>query len=113
MRWSRIRRDAFPLLFMFEICNGALLPIVFALAALHLQGLNPLFALGYAAIWYLAELGLTKRAGWPTGWQALPLFILRDLMMPAIWLATYLRRGFEWRGTPLAPSAGNSALPAA
>ncbi|MGR3504357.1 MAG: ceramide glucosyltransferase [Paracoccaceae bacterium] len=113
LRWSRIRRDAFPLLFMFEIFNGALLPATFAFAASLALGVNPLWGLAYAAIWYLAELGLNGRAGWPTGWHLLPLFILRDMMMPAIWLATYLRRGFEWRGTPLDPAAGNPALPAA
>jgi ceramide glucosyltransferase len=108
-----VRRDALPLLFLFEIFNGALLPLAFTSAALQMQGLNPLYTLGYIAIWYLAELVLTKRAGWPLGWHALPLFILRDLMMPAIWLATYLKRGFDWRGTALIPPAGNTALPAA
>lgn len=113
LRWSRVRRDAFPLLFLFEIFNGALLPVAFTSAALQMQGLNPLYTFGYIAIWYLAELVLTKRAGWPLGWHALPLFILRDLMMPAIWLATYRKRGFDWRGTALTPPAGNTALPAA
>ena len=103
LRWSRVRRDAFPALFLFEVFNGGVLPIACAGLAVILSGAPAALGLGYAALWYLTEVLLARRAGWPLGWQGAVAMILRDLMMPALWLATYARRGFEWRGSTLAP----------
>ncbi len=96
LRWSRVRRDGFPVLFAFELANGAALPTVLALVA----G-GPVVALGYLGIWYLAEALLIRRCGWPGSWRDLVALPLRDLMLPALWLATFARRGFEWRGTAM------------
>jgi ceramide glucosyltransferase len=109
LRWSRVRRDAFPGLFALEILNGGVVPIASAGLAVTLAGLPPLTTLAYAAMWYLSEIVLTWRAGWPLGRLALVLPVLRDLMMPVIWIATYARRGFDWRGTTLAPLKNNAA----
>jgi ceramide glucosyltransferase len=91
-----VRRDGFPVLFAFELANGAALPTVLALVA----G-GPVVALGYLGVWYLAEILLIRRAGWPGSWRDLVALPLRDLMLPALWLATFARRGFEWRGTAM------------
>ena len=96
LRWSRVRRDAFPGLFAAEILNGAALPALLALLAA-----GPVVAAGYLALWYLAEIHLIRRAGWPGGWRDLAVLPLRDAMLPALWVATFLRRGFEWRGTTM------------
>jgi ceramide glucosyltransferase len=113
LRWSRVRRDAFPWLFTLEILNGGMVPIACAGMAVMLVGLPPIVTLAYAALWYLAEILLTWRAGWPLGRYALILPVLRDLIMPAIWIATFARRGFEWRGRTLAPSQNDEGgLPA-
>jgi ceramide glucosyltransferase len=110
LRWSRVRRDAFPGLFVVEILNGGLAAIICAGLAVTLMDLPPMMTLAYAAVWYLAEIMLTWRAGWPLGPYAMVLPVLRDLMMPAIWIATYARRGFEWRGTTLAPPTHETAV---
>lgn len=106
LRWGRVRRDAFPVLFLCEIFNGGAVPIAMALGAVGLVGAPAAVGLGYAALWYLAEAVLARRAGWPLGWRGVAAMLLRDAMMPALWLATYARRGFDWRGTRLAPQAG-------
>jgi hypothetical protein len=31
--------------------------------------------------------------------------ILRDLMIPALWLASFGRRGFTWRGNTMIPGS--------
>lgn len=103
LRWSRVRRDAFPLLFACEILNGGASSILFAVLAVALSQASPMLGLGYIALWYLAEVWLCRRAGWPLGWHSIALFVLRDMMIPMIWLATYARRGFEWRGNTLTP----------
>ncbi|MDR7124607.1 ceramide glucosyltransferase [Pseudotabrizicola sp. 4114] len=112
LRWSRVRRDAFPLLFAFEVLNGGVAPITCVFAALTLSGADLAFGVGYIALWYLAEVFLAARAGWPMGVQGLFLLILRDLMMPVIWLTTFLRRGFDWRGTAMTAQPAASAVPA-
>ena len=110
LRWSRVRRDAFPTLFAFEVLNGGVVPIAATFAALHLTGADPVFGVYYAAVWYLAEILVAARAGWPLALHTLPTLVLRDLLMLPLWLATFLRRGFDWRGTALSPAP--SALPA-
>jgi ceramide glucosyltransferase len=101
LRWSRIRRDGFPRLFGAEPANGAVLPALLCLGALAGAGLPPALALAYLGLWYAAEARLMRRAGWPSGWQDIAVLPLRDLMIPAIWGATFLRRGFDWRGNTM------------
>jgi ceramide glucosyltransferase len=113
LRWGRVRRDAFPALFLCEIFNGGVVPIAMAVAAVVLSGGPAALGLGYAALWYLAEAWLVRRAGWPLGWRGVAAMLLRDLMMPALWGATYARRGFDWRGTRLAPQAVTDPVAAA
>lgn len=98
LRWSRVRRAGFPGLFLLEPLNNP-----FVAAALVLPvGVLP--ALGVLALWYAAEAVLALRAGWPMGPADLAASLIRDLMMPAIWVATFARPGFTWRGNDMAPA---------
>lgn len=99
LRWSKVRRDGFPGIFLAEPLNGGLLPLCLAGALAGGPGL-----LAMAMLWYGAELWLCHRAGWPVGRWTLPMMILRDLMIPALWAATFGSRGFEWRGNALSPT---------
>lgn len=98
LRWSRVRRDGFPALFVLEALLGPWVPAL-ALALLAGAGWLPLFFLG----WYGAEWLLTRAFGWPSRPLDLLAALLRDLTLPALWLVTWARRGFQWRGTALAP----------
>lgn len=102
LRWSRVRRDGFPLLFLLEPLNGALLPVALAFAAAGMADASPLWPLAYLALWYGAEALLCRVARWPLGLAGLAALPLRDALMPALWLATFLRRGIEWRGHSMA-----------
>lgn len=96
LRWSRVRRDGFPLLFGAEILLGALPP------ALLLASIAPMaWVFAFVALWYGTEWALCRAAGWPAGPRDVCAMVLRDLMLPALWLACYARRGFEWRGNQL------------
>jgi len=101
LRWSRVRRAGFPALFALEPLNGGALPVV--LAALALAGAGQPLALAalFAAAWYVPEWALMARAGWPAGWRDAALLPVRDALIPALWLATLRRRGFDWRGTAM------------
>lgn len=98
LRWSKVRRDGFFGLFLLEPINGSLVPVMLAGLAW-----GPLGMLALAWKWYGAELYLLWRAGWQVNRWTLPMMILRDLMIPALWLASYGRRGFTWRGNSMAP----------
>lgn len=102
LRWSRVRRDGFPALFAGEFINGAVLStVLFALAA-GLLGWSPLLTLAFVALWYLPEVALMRWAGWPFGRMAIAALPLRDLMIPAIWIGTFAKRGIAWRGNEMA-----------
>ena len=101
LRWSRVRRDGFPWLFAAEIANGAVLPACLCLGASLAIGLPTVLTLGFVGLWYGAEVLLMQRAGWPCGWRDIAALPLRDVAMPAVWGATFLRRGIEWRGTAM------------
>lgn len=98
LRWSRVRRDGFPLLFLFEPLNGALLPGLAVLAAAGAPA-----AAAFLILWYAAEWAMLARAGWPAAGRDALLLPLRDLCLPVIWAATFRQRGVTWRGTALDP----------
>lgn len=99
VRWARLRRATFPLFYVPEILGGALLPFAL-IAALALIFDAPLGAalLAFATLWYGGEFFMLRRLGWP----APPLYpvqaLLRDLLIPALWISGWRDRGFVWRG---------------
>ncbi|SDG75857.1 ceramide glucosyltransferase [Alloyangia pacifica] len=114
LRWSRVRRDGFPGLFVGEIAQGPLLPLVglIGLVSIGVAGVWMLPVLGL--VWYGAEWALCRVAGWPAGARDLAAMLVRDLLLPAIWVATWAGRGISWRGTDMGPdsSAKTAAGPA-
>lgn len=101
LRWSRVRRDAFPRAFLLEPLNSPLLPVTACALAF-----GPLPALLLLKLWYLAEVALLKAAGWPSRGRDLAAMPLRDAMMLPLWLATFASRGITWRGNSLGPRHG-------
>jgi len=101
LRWSRVRRDGFPAIFAGEVINGAVLgTILFGVAAAQ-QGWPAIATVAFLGLWYAPEVYLMRRAGWPSGVKDIAVLPLRDVMMPAIWFATFARRGIEWRGNAM------------
>ena len=101
-RWSRLRRVTFPGFFAPEILLGILPPLLLALAAALLAGtpLTPALLLVLAGI-YLPEAGLALAKGWRLSPWSLPAMMLRDIMMPAIWLRAWLGGNVDWRGNTM------------
>lgn len=98
LRWSKVRREGFPVLFLLEPLNGGLLPVVAAWVA----G-GPGVAAGFALAWYGAEAALCWREGWIARLPEVALFPLRDMLLPLLWVATLRNTRFEWRGNTMAP----------
>lgn len=98
MRWAQLRRRAFPVAYSAEIVTGAALPIAtyLTMLALDTAPLAGLFALVVA--WYLPEIVLAAAYRWPVGLVLVGGYLLRDLLLPALWLSGWFKRGFVWRG---------------
>ena len=101
LRWSRVRRDGFPGLFLAEIAQGSVLGLA-SLAALVALGAVPgwLPAL-FLALWYGTEAGFARALGLVLTPRDLAAMLVRDALLPVLWFATFARRGFDWRGTAM------------
>ncbi|MCJ2087244.1 ceramide glucosyltransferase [Methylobacterium sp. E-005] len=100
LRWARLRRVTFPLFFIPEIGSGVLLPaLVVTFCAGSLAGL--VGAASLAALCYAAEVGLALRAGWHRSPRMLAAFLVRDALIPAIWLGAWVQSAIVWRGNAM------------
>ncbi|WP_143594665.1 ceramide glucosyltransferase [Thioclava sp. DLFJ5-1] len=101
LRWSKVRRDGFVMIFAAEIAQGPFLPFLAALVLAAL-GAMPWIALPLlVALWYGAEVLLARIAGWPASARDIAGFAIRDAMLPALWLMTWFGRDFTWRGNDM------------
>jgi ceramide glucosyltransferase len=107
LRWAKLRRATFLYLFLPEILTGGLLPTGLLAFGLHGLDLVPLMTgpLTLACIvavcliiWYALELILCRLAGWNVSWKTLPLSVLRDAMIPFVWMSALSSDTFEWQG---------------
>lgn len=105
-RWARLRRACFPLFFLPEILSGALFPaIALGIAVDTLGGpVAPAIFL-FALIWYGAEMVLAYAARWHLSALYPVQALLRDLLLPVLWLDGLLGSDFEWRGNAMSVAA--------
>ncbi len=115
LRWARLRRSSFPHVYAAEIFSGGLLPLA-AAAALTLAGSLPV--LGFLALfvaWYGAELLLARRYGWPASLRIAALMVVRDAMLPWLWVMGWTGTSFVWRGSAMdtkgKPTSGEMTRP--
>jgi ceramide glucosyltransferase len=106
VRWARLRRASFPLLFVPEILSGGLLPFAAVLGVAAAMD-APLVAAAtiWLAVWYGAEAALARAARWPLHWTTPWALLVRDLAIPAVWVAGWTGRSFSWRGASLSTDA--------
>jgi ceramide glucosyltransferase len=101
-RWARLRRVCFPAVFLPEILCGALFPaIALAIVADALGWPVAISVFALLTLWYGAEMALARAARWPVD-RLYPVYaILRDLMLPLLWVDGWLGSEFKWRGTAM------------
>ncbi|TIS50761.1 MAG: ceramide glucosyltransferase, partial [Mesorhizobium sp.] len=101
-RWARLRRVTFPLFFAPEILTGVFMPLVFALVAAAGAGVSlPTTALCVLAIAYVPECLLARSKGWYLSPRSITAMIVRDAMLPTIWVRGWLGGAVEWRGNAM------------
>ena len=102
LRWARLRRATFPLFFLPEILTGPLLTIIAGSAAAMDQGwYGSVAALAIMLLWYLPEMLLARTTGWYRSWRSPLAFLVRDLVMPCLWIGAWLGSDFTWRGSAM------------
>ena len=87
------------LFFLPELLTGsvpALLAGVVAAAALDVDLVAALAII--AALWYGGEALLAWVAGWHLSLRSPLAWVLRDLLLPIVWVDAWLGSSFEWRG---------------
>jgi ceramide glucosyltransferase len=109
-RWARLRRACFPLFFAPEILGGAGLPLIAAAYAAHGAGISVTGTVGALAFaWYGAEMALARIARW----QVTPLYplhaVIRDLLLPVLWIDGWVGTDFVWRGHQMSVAADSRA----
>src|SRR5215472_4465877 len=96
--------------YALEILAGGFGPLTaaaYVVAALDLP-LGSVVAL--AAIWYGAEAALARAAGWHLSLKSPAAWMLRDALLPLLWIGGWLGRGFVWRGNEMRPLESRGAI---
>jgi len=100
VRWAKVRRLGFLMLFLPELLAGAAFPFL-AMLALVGMGAPVWFLPAFLALWYGAEYLLAAAGDWPRAPADLAAWITRDAMLPALWCAAWAGNSFEWRGNAM------------
>ncbi|WOJ89143.1 ceramide glucosyltransferase [Methylocapsa polymorpha] len=102
VRWARMRRKTFPIFYAPEIFAGAVFPcIAAAYVASAMDWSVGGVALATAIAWYVPEALLAWTNKWHLSWRMPFLFILRDLMLPIIYIDAWITNDFVWRGNEM------------
>jgi ceramide glucosyltransferase len=99
LRWARLRRDTFKLFFAIEIFAGGLPPLLACAIVAAAMGWPVASVLGgFAFAWYLSEAVLAYTVGWQFSSRYIALCMLRDLILPVLWLMAWAGDEFVWHG---------------
>lgn len=107
-RWSRLRRMTFPLMFVPELLAGSFFPVLAATAFLHAHlGTADTVAAAVAFLvhWFAGEAVLARCAGWHWSIRMPLACMLRDVLLPLLWVDAWLGSSFTWRGTEMRPAS--------
>jgi ceramide glucosyltransferase len=102
LRWAKLRRITFPHFFLPELLTGAALPIVAGAYAASRLGSSVAATIALLLVlWFGAEAVLARVAGWHFSLRMPFALVLRDALLPALWVAAWLSNDFVWRGNAM------------
>ncbi len=102
VRWARLRRAAFPAYFIPEFMNGSFMPVVLgAYATLQFEGYVALTTGAILAGLYGAEMALARVCGWPLDWRMPFAMLIRDALLPVMFVDACLFDDFVWHGNAM------------
>jgi ceramide glucosyltransferase len=102
VRWARLRRASFFLYFLPEAVSGGVLPMITLAAVAPALGL-PLLptVLLFGVLWYAAETLLAAVAGWHVSARYPLVCLLRDVLLPVLFVSALQGDDFVWRGNEM------------
>jgi ceramide glucosyltransferase len=101
-RWARLRRACFPHFFLPEIATGGIFPMIaLGVFAQTMDWPAIPFVLALALAWYGGEIALARAAGWHMSPRYPVQALLRDLLLPILWLDGLFGSKFNWRGNAM------------
>jgi len=104
-RWARLRRVTFPAHYAPEFMNGSFVAVVAgAWAALQLGGDATAAGLTATAIvgaMHGGEMWLARVCGFPLDWRKPFALLMRDLMLPVMFVDALLFDDFVWHGNAM------------
>jgi ceramide glucosyltransferase len=110
LRWAQLRRLTFPGWFALEPLTGSVMPHIMAAIAAPAFDVPPAAAVGaLAVLWFGAEGLIARTGGWHLSWRSPLAWLLRDLLIPAIWLRAWTVNAYQWGGHEVAWRAGGTA----
>lgn len=110
VRWARLRRATFQLFYVPEVLAGGLFPVLAAFIAAPLFDIDPLLAsVALALVWYGAEALLAAAAGWHLSAISPLSWLLRDVLLPGLWLEGWAGDKFVWRGNDMSVATSGNA----
>ena len=99
VRWARLRRTTFPLLYLPEIFSGSFLPTAAAVVVAWRTDSDTFLTIGSLLLmWYGSELILARHMRWHLSLTSPIGMVARDLILPLIWVAGLISNSFEWQG---------------
>jgi ceramide glucosyltransferase len=102
LRWARLRRARFFGCFLPEALSSGILPIGLLAAIAPAIGLpRALSALSLAALWYGGEIFLASMANWHLSPRYPLACLLRDLLLPVLFVKALSGSEFAWRGNEM------------
>lgn len=105
VRWARLRRATFAVFYVPEIFTGSLVPIASGVMAAEIMGAESLAVLSVLiTLWYGAEAVVTRAAGWHMSKLSPFAWVLRDMLLPALWVQGWTGNTFTWRGNAMTVS---------
>lgn len=110
LRWAKLRQASFRQYYALEILSGSLGPLTAAAYVVAALGLPLGSVVALAAIWYGAEAALARAAGWHLSLKSPAAWMLRDALLPLLWIGGWLGRGFVWRGNEMRPLESRGAV---
>jgi ceramide glucosyltransferase len=109
-RWARLRTASFKQFYLFEALAGGAMPLALAAYVVVALDLPLLAVLAPPGIWYGAEAMLACLAGWQLTWRSPFAWMLRDALLPLLWVLGWLGSGVTWRGHHISTVESESAV---
>jgi ceramide glucosyltransferase len=110
LRWARLRQASFKRYYAVEILAGGIAPLAAAAGVLAALDWPVGAVVVLMTVWYGAEAVLALTAGWHLSVRSPLAWMLRDILLPLVWIGGWLGRGFVWRGNQMRAVESRSAI---